>query len=411
MPLQNALPLPAVPGFTWSSVTPQATQEIITVYNTEELSALTMVPEPDIAWANVGTNVSLGSGIVKIPWRLPQSMAFTQFNYGGTRSYFPLDVAAPAVKVDPWQLNFAWPMIWDAIGNGWKLMNQGLDGTLFEFTGASGLANEVVNAGRAYKAQMVATAFWKGLTDASLGLTAELLTIPQPGLPNGNALFTNGVDSPLQYAHPFNSNSGRFQNAWPAFGAFATNFGASLVKMTQKPHPTLPNMTFGAQVTDVFGPTYMRERFWNMAVQTLTLQTATQGGNGVAAATTNPFMLDALRKFAPDSFIGASGFAPQRYWIVPQLDNHPYYTANNNANMTTGPGGGPADMWINLCAQPGRGAWLQMAGNSRECVPFARMYGEGDPRAMSERRVRLETDLDLGMAAGVYHLIDMFFGV
>lgn len=411
MALQNVLPIPATPGFTWSSATPNAVQEMITVYDAEELDSLNHVPGPDIAWADVGTVVALGAGIVKFPWRLPQSLAYGAFAYGGTRQYQNIDIAAPVVKVDPWDLNFAWPMIWDSIGNGWKLMQEGMNGTLMEFSGAGGLAGTVIEAARAYKAQLVATMFYQGYTSTALGMTAQVFTVPQPGSLTGNAFFTNGTDTPKHYSHPFNSNSGQFQNAYPAFGAFASNYGRSLVKMTQKPHPTLPNMTFGAQVTDVFGPTFMRERFWQMAVQSLQLQTASVGGNGVAGATTAPYALDTLGKWNASTFIGASGFAATRYWIVPQLDNHPYYTANSSANMTTGPGGGPADMWINVCAEPGRGSWCMLAGNSRECVPFARLYGPGDPRAMSERRIRLETDLDLGMQGGVYHLADMFFGV
>ena len=393
---------------SWASTVSNQIQEIVTTYNAEELDCLGRAPENAIAWANQGTNVSLGVGIVKIPWRLPSSMAYRAFD--GNRVYNNLDVAAPTVRVSPWELSFAWPLVWDQMGNA-SLMSQSADGMLQDFMGANGLAAEVVAGARAYKAQLVATMFYAGYTSAGLGMTASIKTVPQPGLPNGNDFFTDGVGAPLHYSHPFRADSGRIQNAWPAFGAFAANFGRSLVKMTQKPHPTLPNMTMGLETTDVFGPTFMRDRFWQMAVQSLQLQSASVGGNGVAAGTTGPFALDTMGKWNTTNFLGASGFAPVRYWILPQLDNHPYYTANNSANMTTGPNGGPADMWINVCALPDRGSWCHLAGPSREFVPFARLYGAGDPRAQSERKVRMETDLDAGVAGGVYHNIDMFFGV
>ena len=414
MALQNVIPLS--PGFSWASSTPAATQEMITTYNAEELEALSHVPEAAIAWANQGTNVALGQGIVKYPWRIPGSLAYQPFEYGGTRQYQSIDLAAPQVKVAPFSLNFGWPMVWDTVGNGWKLMEErGVDASgrpnLEEFIGIGGLASACIDGARAYKAQLVANIFYLGYTSAALGLAAQVVTVPQPGSPNGVSFFSNGVDTPLHYAHPFNKNSGRFQNAWPAFGSFAQNYGRSLVKLAQVPHPTLPNMTFGIETTDVVGPTWMRDRFWAMAVQSLALQTTTVSNSGVGAATTSPFALDTMGKWNASNFLGASGFAPTRFWIAPQLDNHPYFTANNNANMTSGPNGGPADMWINISAVPGKGHWAVLAGNSKECTPFARLYGPGDPRAMSERRVRLETDLDLGVQGNVYHLAHMFFGV
>lgn len=410
MPLQNMQPVQ--PGMNWATTVSSQCQEIITTFNAEELDCLTQTPENAIAWANQGTNVSVGLGIVKIPWRLPSSMAFRPFD--GTRVYQNLDVASPSVKVSPWDLNFAWPMVWDSMGNA-TLMSQGADGQLAEFLGVGGLASEVMGAARAYKAMLVASMFYRGYTSAGLSMTATIKTVAQPGMPNGNDFFTDGSGAALHYAHPFQASSGRFQNAYPAFGSFAGNFGRSLVKMTQKPHPLLPNMTMGLEVTDVIGPTFMRDRFWQMAVQSLQMQTTTLGGNGVAAATTGSFALDTMGKWNATSFLGASGFAPVRYWIAPHLDNHPYYknptTGADTANMTNGPGGGPADLWINVCALPGKGSWCHLAGPSKEFTPFARLYGPGDPRAQSERKIRLETDLDAGVGAGVYHNVDLFFGV
>lgn len=406
MTLQSVLPIKQGPS--WAATVSNQVQEIVTTYNAEELGALNQAPDDVIAWAGVGTKVNQGTGIVKIPVRLPQSLGFTPFKYGGAREYQSLDVAAPTVRVSPFDLNFKWPMVYDELGNA-KLMSQTASGTLEEFMGVGGLASDVVYAARAYKAQLVATMLYRGLTSAALSLTADIVTIPQPGNPNGLPFFTNGTDSAKHYTHPFRSDSGRFQNAYPAYGAFASNFGRSLTVMTQKPHPTLPNMTMGLQVTDVVGPTHMRDRFWAMAVQGLSLQTTTTPGN-LAAATVNPYSAETFAKFNESNFlgqqIGASGFAAIRYWIAPQLDNHPYVLAHGS----DGPGGGPADMWLNICAN-GKGSWCQLASPSKEFVPFSRIYGPGDPRAQSERQVRMECDLDAGVAAGLPHFADLFFGV
>lgn len=402
MALLNAQPIQAFPGFQWSSVVSPEVQEIVTTINVESLDALNKIPEAMYRWADRGSKVSPGVGTVKVPIRLPSSMAFQPFQYGGTRSYNSIDIAAPVIKVNPWDLNFAWPMIWNDIGTG---------GTLTDFMGVAGLASMIVTASRAYKAQLVASLFYKGLTSAALGLTAEALTIAQPGLPNGNALFTNGTDSPLHYAHPFRPDSPRFANAFPAYGTFAERYIDSLVSMTQVPHPSLPNMTMGNEVTDVVGPTWMRDRFFTMAVQTLAMQAQTIGGLPVAAGTTNPLALETLGKFTKNTFIGASGFMPQTFWICPALDSHPYFTANSNANMVTGPRGGPADMWINICASDPTQTWCELAAPTKEFTPRSHLYGDGDPLSQSQRRVRLETDLDAGVAAGLPHFVQMFFGV
>lgn len=407
----NALPLNAFPGFTWQSVVSDQVQEIVTTINTQSLEALSQVPDRMVAWADIGTRVSQGMGIVKIPIRLPQSMTYNPFTYsGGQRNYNTFDIAAPVVKVNPWDLNYAWPMVWDAMGK-MNLMSQMSDGTLEKFMGVSGLAATIVSAAKFHKSQLVASLFWKGMTYSSIGLTAQALTVPQPGNPNGLPLFTNGSDSAQHYAHPFRADSGRFKNVYTAYGSFDTTFEDSLVEMTQRPHPILPNMTMGLQVTDVLGPTWMRKRFYQKAVQMLQLQTSTIGGNGVAAATSNVFTNEMLKRYNEDTFIGASGFGPIRYWIVPALDSHPYFTASSNANMTTGPGGGPADMWIEVADSDPQLRWAEMAAPTKEFTPLMRLYGDGDPLSMSQRRVRLETDLDAGIAAGLPHTINVFFGV
>ncbi len=173
--------------------------------------------------------------------------------------------------------------------------------------------------------------------------------------------------------------------------------------MAMKPHATISNVTSGARVTDVFGPTSMYEKFWQMMVQTLTLQTAEVGGNGVAAATTNPYSQAVAQGMSKENFIGTT-FGPHRFWIVPQLDNHPYVVAN--------PG---KDFWINISAGPDRAtglpqaSWAQAAGNSKDFVPVFHFYGPGDPRAQGERLMRFEGDLDGGAAGNAPGVVDMFF--
>lgn len=416
MTLVNGLPINAFPGNPWSSATPQQTLELITTYNMEELDALVAPPVADLAWALRGSLTSVGTGIVKVPSRMPQRMNYAPFKYGGDRDYNAIDVVATQIKVAPYDLNFGFPMIWDDIGNGWKLMSSAPDGSLMEFVGIGGMAPQFVTAGQHLRAQLVASLFYESLYCTSLGLTSpKARCFPEPNNADGIALFTDGTGAEgsggaQHYANPTIAGSGRFKNVFVAFGAFATNYGASLVKMTQIPHPTLNNVTSGARVTDTIGPTYMRDRFWQMAVSQLILQTSSVSGDGVAAATTNAFsdMVTQLARagITEENFLGAA-FGPRRFWIAPQLDNHPYVAAH----PTDGPGGGPADFWINISAAPGRANWAKLACNSKEFVPTFRFYGPGDPRAMSERMSRFESDLDGGVSAGAYGEVQMFFGV
>lgn len=411
MSLENALPLSAFPGFTWSSVVSNQVQEIITTINTEGLGALSAAPDKQIAWADVGTRVSPGIGIVKVPVRLPDSTAFQPFVYGGTREYQNIDVGATVIKAVPWALNYRWPMVWDQIGNSMQLMVQQADGSLIQFMGAAGIANDIVFGARVQKAQLVASLFYKSLTSVAMGLTAEAFTLPQPGNPNGLPLFTNGTDSAQHYANPFRSTSGRFKTLYEAYGTFDAMFVPSLVEMTQVPHPTLPNMYMGLEVTDIIGPSWMRDRFFAKAVQTLALQVQTVGLNAVAAATTNIANVELLAKYNANQFIGASNFAPQRYWICPALDSHPYFTANNDANMTTGPGGGPADMWITIANNKPGLCWAELVAPTAQFTPRMSLFGDGDPTSIDQRAVRLLGDLDAGVAAGLPHGVKMFLGV
>ena len=407
------LPIAAFPGQPWSAFAPQQALELVTTFNLEEFDALNTDPEEDLAWGDVGTHVSAGTGIIKVMNRMPQSLDFGKFKYGGDRKYNSIDAVATRIGVNPFDLNFGFPMIWNEIGNGWQLMSEG-EGSLMEFLGVNGLAADYVLAGRAWKCELLASLFYSGLYCTGSGLNITTPTAlayggaPQGLAANGVALFTDGTGAATSigtqhYANPTQNGSGRFKNVWSAFGSFSANYGASLVKMTQKPHPTLSNVKSGARVTDTFGPPSMYEKFWNMMVQTLTLQSVTEGGNLAAAAATNPLSDAMTRGLSQDNFIGTT-FGPRTFWIVPQLEDHPYMVAN--------PG---KDMWINVSrTKPGkkpRPSWAQLASNSKTFTPVFRSYGPGDPRAMSERRMRFEGDLDGGVAGGVPGEIDMFFEV
>src|SRR5512147_276853 len=414
MPLVNALPAPT--GNPWSASAPQQALELITVYNLDELTALSAPPNPDLAWADIGTAVGLGMGIVKFAHALPSTMNFERFKPGGTRKYNTVDIITTPVRVNPYDLSFGIPMIWDAIGNGWKLMSQAQDNSLIDFTGITGLGADYTVAGKAYKCQLIASLFYNAMYCTGSGLSLTTPTefayggSPQGSAKGGIALFTDGTGAAdsvgdRHYSNPTVNSSGRFKNVWSAFGEFKANYGASLTTMTVKPHATLPNRTSGARVRHTFGPTFMREKFWRMMVEDLTLVTSSVSGNGVAAAPSNPFALAKTMGITEDNFVG-NAFGPRTFWILPELDNHPYCPTN--------PG---KDMWVNVSAGVGvmtgqpRPAWAKLASNNKEFVPLFRFYGPGDPRAMNERMMRFEGDLDGGATGGAPGEIDVFFEV
>lgn len=412
MPLQNALP--ANVGNRWSAVAPQQGLELITTWNLDERDALAIPPTPDFAWADIGTTVAQSIGIAKFGHALPQSLNFEPFKPGQARHYNTFDVVATEVPVSPFDLNFGIPMVWDEMGNGYKLMSPGPNNTLLEFVGIGGVGANYVMAGRAKKCMLVANLFYTSMYCTGSGITMTSptqFTFPQPnGNPSGIALFTDGTGGEgtggaQHHMNPTVASSGRFKNVYSAYGAFAANYGRSLTAMTTKPHALLPNTTSGARVTDTFGPTHMRNKFWEMMIQSLVMTTATVGGNGVAAGVTNPYALAQAMGVTEENFVGAA-FGPRRFWIVPHLDNHPYVVANPTK-----------DFWVNVSAgkDPKTGqqrpTWAKLASNSKEFVPTFRFYGPGDPRAQSERLMRFEGDLDGGARPGAPGEIDVFFEV
>lgn len=415
MPLVNALPA-AVSG-PWSSTVPAAAEQLITSWALEEKDALNAPPLNDLAWTKRGTIVRPGIGVVKYAHTMPQTLAMRAFN--GTREYREVGLVTKDVRPSPKELSFAFPMVWDEIGNGYKLVMPAQDGTLLDLLGLNGvglqgLPGQYVLAGAAHAAQLVADLFYSSMycTGSNITLTTpSKFTYAQPNNPDGIALFSDGTGAEgsggcNHYANPAFASTGRFKNVYSAYGKFEVMYGASLAVMTQKPHATLPNVQSGAVVTDTIGPPHMRTKFWNMMVQSLTMEWISSAGarNGSssvvgAAATTNPLAALAAQGITEENFVGAA-FGPRRYWIAPQLADHPYVAANAGK-----------DMWINVSAAPGRATWAKGGANNVNCTPVFYFYGAGDPRAQNERRARFEGDLDVAFEPGSPGEIDVFFEV
>jgi hypothetical protein len=409
MALVSSLPL-AQSG-PWSATAPQQALELITTFNTDEKDALAQPPNADIAWADVGVHTSVSTGIVKSVHSMPQSAAMQAFTGGGSRKYHTLDAVVKAIKSSARELSYTIPMIWDNIGNGWQLKSAAPDGSLMDFVGISGLGALYVMSGRVEKCAFAADLFYQSLYATTGGLsitTPKKTTFPQGLSTGGIALFSDGTGAAgsvgaNHYANPTVDTSGRFKNVWFAFGSFDANFGASLVKMTIKPNGLFPNITSGARVTDVFGGTNMRDKFFRMMVSDLVMQTTTATGakdqtSGVVAgaAISNPYSYAKTMGITEENFVGTA-FGPRRFWILPHLDNHPYLVQNPTA-----------DFWINVSAQPGAASWAKLACSSKDWVPTFRMYGPGDARAMGDRMMRWEGDLDGGSEPGDPGRIDMF---
>lgn len=408
--MSNALPI--APNFTWSDAFAPAVQEIITVVTAEQIDALIKPPKKSIEWANIGTKLTVGTGIVKVAVRLPSSLFFVDFDQN--RDGGSLDVFAPIVRVSPKMLNFYWPMIWDEKLRANTIGSYGVGQSIEQFMGVGGLAMGIVDAARAHKAYLAATLVYTGYTSSSQGVTATRLTYPQPGFPNGLPLWSNAANAGSHYSHPFSSTSDRFDNLYEAFGMFGpTNLQRTMLNMYNVPHPCMPNLTLENMVTDIVGPTWMQDTFYQTAIQTINLQTAVVGPSGVGAATSNAYAAELLSKMNSMTFIGASGIGPVRYWTSSLFNKHPYYfnsaTNTATANMTNGRNGGPSDMWLAVSAQPGdTQTWCEFAGPS-DFVPQIHLFGDGDPTSIAQRRVRMLGDLDAGVGAGLPHPTALYF--
>lgn len=386
----NLLPLSVFPGFTNFGVVSDQVKEIATTFNAEGLEALTAIPEKATAWADVGTRVTKAALQGKIPIRLTSLLGFEPFE--GERKGHMVNVASVSVKVNPWHLGLEWPL---------ALTQSGIP-QLEEFYGVAGLAGDVVSHGRAFKADLVASLLIAGQTNAALSMTAKAFTLPQPGLPNGLPLFSDGVSSgsAQHYANPMDARSKQFKNLYLGFGKIGDgdNFGTVMQNFAQIPHASKANMTMGLEVTDIIGPTSMLIPFYRLAVQQLSLQTFTSPTNG-GVATTNIYNKEVVEKMGPRALIGASGVAPWQFWIAPQLDSHPYMVAN------------PTKQMFYAVSQTRKSLrWAELAGQNN-LVPSVTLMGDGTENAKRTRKVELWADLDGGIAAGLPHAIQAYFEV
>ena len=382
--MSNVLPLNIFPGFTAHGLISDQVREIATVFNAEGVEALTAIPEQSVAWADIGSRYTPGMIDVKVPVRLTSLLGFEAFE--GERKYHQVNVSSVAVRPAPYSLGLEWPI---------QLTQAGIP-QLVEFYGVQGLANDVVSHARALKADLVASLMFAGFTNASLGLTAKALTLPQPGYPSGLPLFTDGSATPQHFSNPLDSRSTRFSNLFYNVGKLTDSgvLGQCLYNMSRVPHPSKANMTLGLGVTDFVGPTSMLPVFMQAAVQSLSLQTTTTPAN-LAAATTNPFTPEHVGNSL--AYVNAAGLTPYRFHIAPQLDAHPYVVANPTKQM-----------WFAISQSRPSLKWCEMAGPNATFAPMLTLLGDGTEEARKTRKVRMFGDLDAGAAAGLPHCIQMY---
>lgn len=412
MPLSSGLPLTAVGA--WSSTIPDGINNLFTLWALDEADALATDPTPDVAWANRGTIVKAGIARVTYVHAMPQTAAMRPMD--GKRIYHPISAVAKSVDPSPNELSFEVPMVWLNGDTGWRLVTVTTDKSMVDVlgingSGLNGIPRYYVMSGLYEKARHVADLFYSSMYAAAYGMTSPTkFTYPQPGNPDGIALFSDGTGAPgsggdKHNANPAFAGGSQFVNVYPAFGSFLTNFGASISQLTMVPNALFPGVRANSFCTDVIGGTGMQEKFWRNLIQTLSPQVF-QDVTGIAVgATTNPYSMEAALKAAGISeanFIGRA-FGPRTYWIAPQLDSHPYLLAH--------PG---KDMWINVSVGAQDGVdltWAKGAANNVTCTPMFRFYGPGDAQAQSARKARWEGDLDIGFEPGAPNKIAAFFEV
>jgi hypothetical protein len=139
----------------------------------------------------------------------------------------------------------------------------------------------------------------------------------------------------------------------------------------------------------------MRIPFQEMALRTLSLQTTTTPAN-LAAATSSIYTNEQMIKAA--TMISAAGMNPIRYHIAPQLDAHPYIVANPTAQM-----------WLAVSANRPGSAWAEYIAPDVSFTPRIAILGDGSESAIITRKVRIISDLDAGIAAGLPHFVAMYF--
>jgi hypothetical protein len=412
MPLISGLPLPVAQAAPWSNTAPDAINSLFTLWALDEADALNTDPSPDLAWAERGTIVKAGVSKVTYLHALPATGEMRDFD--GTRLYHSIGAVARTVEPRPKDLSFGVPMVWLDGDTGWRLVTVTNNGSMVDVLGVNGaglngIPRIYVHTGKVQKAKHIADLFYSSMYCTAHGITSPTkFTYAQPNNPNGIALFSDGTGAAGSggddhYANPTNSGSARFVNVFAGYGNFKDNYGRSASQMTMVPNALFPGVRANTTVTDVIGPTRMQEKFWTQMISTLSPQVFQDVTGIAAAAVTNPYSMAAALEAAgitQENFLGRA-FGPRRYWIAPQLDDHPYCQDNPNS-----------DMWINLAvgAQTGPDlTWAKGAANNVTCTPVFRFYGPGDPQAQSARMARFEGDLDIGFEPGAPNRIAVFF--
>lgn len=412
MPLVSGLPIQSVAP--WSNTIPDPINQLFTLWDLSEKDALLSDPTPSLAWCMRGTKLRSGISRVTYVHAMPEHGQFRPFD--GTRVYNKLGAVARAVEPTPRDLSFGMPMVHLDGDTGWRLMTVVDGNSMVDVLGATGaglggIPRTYVFAGKVEQALEVANLFHTSMYCAAHGMTSPTkFTHAQPNNPDGIALFTDGTGAEgsggaMHYTNPTNKASARFANVFAAYGSFFDTFGDSIAKMIEVPNALFPSVPANSTVTDVFGPSHMRKKFWENMIRTLSPQVFTDVTGIAAAATTNPYSMEAALKAAGIDETNFTGrpFGPKTYWIASQLDDHPYCAEN--------PG---KDMWINLC-DGGSGtagddlSWAKGACNNETCTPVFRFYGPGDPKAQRERMARFEGDLDLRYEPGSGAKIAVFF--
>lgn len=412
MPMQSGLPLSQ--SAPWSNTIPDAVNTLFTQWSLDENASLMSDPTPDCKWADQGTSLKPGVTRVTHIHTLPQSGELTPFN--GTRDYNRLSAVAKSVDPAPESLNFECPMVWLPGDNGWRLAAVTTNGAVIDLLGEGGAGLSVITdayvmSGRVRKAKHVANLFFSSMHCAAHGLTAPTkFTYATPTNPNGHALFSDGTGADgapgaPHHVNPAFAGSARFANVFPAYGEFSVNFGRSVAEMTRIPNAIFPSVRASQFVTDVYGPTHMLNKFWVHMISTLSPQVFSDITGIAAAAVTNAYGREAQLAAAgisPETFLGQA-FGTRRYWIAPQLDDHPYCLENAGK-----------DMWVNVSVSGEKDkrkalTWAKGAANNETCTPTMLFYGPGDPRAQGERKARWEGDLDIGFEPGSPNRIQVFF--
>ncbi len=385
--------LPQVlPGLSALGIVHPSVQALVTQFNAEGLNSLNRIPKEAVGWANLGTRVTAGMFTAQIPVSLTALLGYAPFN-GGERFYHDAAVAAVSVKAGPFDLNAQYDIRF-------QKGNPQFGGELVNFYGLNGIPASMIENARAHKADMLASLIMRGFTNSALGVTATAKTLAQPGYANGLPLFLDGVaeSGAKHYANPLDENSPQFVNFFTGVGKLdeGDTFDDMLVSMNSVPHPTKLNMTLGLGVTHIIGPSIMYKPFKSAAVRSLSLQTTTFSGSDLAAATSNIRTNEMLLKAAQS--ITASGMGAVQYHIAPQLNSHPYMLANPTKQM-----------WIAVSDTIEGAAWAEFLAPSVDFTPQITILGDGTEEAAKTRKVRIISDLDAGVAAGLPHFVQMYF--